>query len=321
MSSSPSTVAFRPAQLGHRRVKAAVAVAVAVASLAIFAHGDGSAKAASITIALPAARAPEMTSGWAPRDSLEPGVTGGEAQIINAALPTSQEPLQLARAFVLKGSAVDQRLALTCLAQAVYYEAGSQSLTGQRAVAQVVLNRLRHPSFPKSVCGVVYQGAESSACQFTFVCDGSLGRIPSERGWRDAEAVARAALSGYVEPSVGEATHYHADYVAPGWAPLLAKIGTIGQHIFYRFPGAPGTAAEFTGRYAGEPRDALTMRLAQATYGPMNGGADLGPAAHLSYAINDLLGASLASDEANRSNASVAPAVGAPAAQTGASLR
>lgn len=321
MSSIPSIGAFRPARISDRRLKAAATVGVIVAALAIFARGGGAANAASITVTLPPARAAEMSGEWTPPDSLEPGVSAGEAQIMNAALPISEEPLQLARAFFLKGSGVDRRLALTCLAQAVYYEAGSESLTGQRAVAQVVLNRVRHPSFPKSVCGVVYQGAGSRACQFTFVCDGSLGRVPSESGWRDAEAVARAALSGYVEPSVGEATHYHADYVAPGWAPLLAKIGTIGQHIFYRFPGAPGAAAEFTGRYAGEPRDPLTIALAQATYGPMNGGADLVPAPRVSYAINNLLGASLASDEPDGASRSAAPPMGAAAAETSTSLR
>jgi hypothetical protein len=124
----------------------------------------------------------------------------------------------------------------------------------------VVLNRLRHPAFPKSVCGVVYQGSGSAVCQFTFVCDGALYRAPARDAWAQAEQVARAALSGYVEASVGEATHYHADYVAPRWAPLLAKVAQIGQHIFYRWPGAWGRPAAFTGHYIGEPRDPLSLR-------------------------------------------------------------
>jgi hypothetical protein len=185
---------------------------------------------------------------------------GDQARLINAALPFANSPLHSAQRFVLAGTDLDQGRALLCLTQAVYYEAGFEPLEGRRAVAQVVLNRLRHPAFPKSICGVVYEGAGSGTCQFTFVCDGALYRKPAIDAWRDAEQVARAALSGYVETSVGEATHYHADYVAPRWAPLLAKVAAIGQHIFYRWPGEWGQPAAFTGRYIGEPRDPLTMR-------------------------------------------------------------
>ena len=103
-------------------------------------------------------------------------------------------------------------------------------------------------------------GQHGRICQFTFVCDGSLYRAPALGAWQQAEQVAAAALAGYVETSVGEATHYHADYVAPRWAPLLAKVAQIGQHIFYRWPGAWGQPAAFTGRYIGEPRDPLSMR-------------------------------------------------------------
>jgi hypothetical protein len=161
---------------------------------------------------------------------------------------------------------------LLCLTQAVYYEAGFESLEGRRAVAQVVLNRLRHPAFPKSVCGVVYQGSGSGVCQFTFVCDGALYRAPALDAWRQAQRIARAALDGFVERSVGEATHYHADYVAPRWAPLLAKVAQIGQHIFYRWPGAWGRPAAFTGRYIGEPRDPLSLRPPMPADQPLTSG-------------------------------------------------
>ena len=182
-------------------------------------------------------------------------------KLINAALPFASGPLHAARPFAVGGSDLDQRRALLCLTQAVYYEAGFEPLEGRRAVAQVVLNRMRHPAFPKSVCGVVYQGAGGRVCQFTFVCDGALYRAPgARRAGAQAEQIARAALAGYVETAVGEATHYHADYVAPRWAPLLAKVAQIGQHIFYRWPGAWGQPAAFTGRYIGEPRDPLSMR-------------------------------------------------------------
>ncbi|MBA3667269.1 MAG: cell wall hydrolase [Sphingomonas sp.] len=186
---------------------------------------------------------------------------GAEAQLINASMPFSTAPITAARPFDLSGSdPLDHRRALLCLTQAVYYEAGFEPLSGRRAVAQVVLNRMRHPAFPKSVCGVVYQGARAPVCQFSFVCDGSLYRRPALAAWKQAETVAAAALGGYVEQSVGAATHYHANYVAPYWAPMLAKISQIGAHIFYRWPGAWGSTAAFTGRYIGEPADPLSLR-------------------------------------------------------------
>ena len=187
---------------------------------------------------------------------------GDRAKLLNAALPFSGDPVEAAASFALSGGALDHQRALLCLTQAVYYEAGFEPLAGRRAVAQVVLNRMRHPAFPKSVCGVVYQGSNSPVCQFSFVCDGSLYRAPATGAWREARTVAEAALAGYVERSVGAATHYHADYVAPRWAPMLAKIEKIGAHIFYRWPGAWGRRAAFNGRYAGEPRDPNAMRPA-----------------------------------------------------------
>jgi hypothetical protein len=185
---------------------------------------------------------------------------GEQAMMINAALPFSKSPVQAARPFAIAGDDLDHRRALLCLTQAVYYEAGFEPLDGRRAVAQVVLNRMRHPAFPKSVCGVVYQGSRSPVCQFSFVCDGSLYRAPAPGAWRDAKAVAAAALAGFVETSVGAATHYHANYVAPRWAPMLTKITQLGAHIFYRWPGAWGQRAAFSGRYVGEPHDPLALR-------------------------------------------------------------
>ncbi len=185
---------------------------------------------------------------------------GEEARLINAALPFSTTPVQAARPFAIAGDDLDHRRALLCLTQAVYYEAGFEPMTGRRAVAQVVLNRMRHPAFPKSVCGVVYQGSRSPVCQFSFVCDGSLYRAPAAAAWRDARTIAQAALDGYVEKSVGASTHYHANYVAPRWAPMLTKITQLGAHIFYRWPGAWGQRAAFSGRYVGEPQDPLALR-------------------------------------------------------------
>ena len=233
---------------------------VGAASLAMMLLPAREPASAAVTIAIPKAKAAALvqaTSGNALNDMQ---ATGDQARVINASLPFANGPLHAAQGFVLSGNDTDEQRALLCLTQAVYYEAGFEPLEGRRAVAQVVLNRMRHPAFPKSVCGVVYQGAGSGVCQFTFVCDGALYRRPAADAWRQAEQIARAALSGYVERSVGEATHYHADYVAPRWAPMLAKVAEIGQHIFYRWPGGWGQPAAFNGRYAGEPRDPLSMR-------------------------------------------------------------
>ena len=177
-----------------------------------------------------------------------------DAYRFNASIPVSSEPLEPAAPFVLpKGlSAVEQGRAISCLTQVVYYEAGSEGVAGQRAVAQVVLNRMRHPAFPSSVCGVVYSGSQrATGCQFTFTCDGSLARPPSAGGWARAREVALAALSGYVYPGVGQATHYHALYVAPYWSPSLLKVANIGAHTFYRWKGFNGRRASFVSPYAG----------------------------------------------------------------------
>ena len=101
-----------------------------------------------------------------------------------------------------------------------------------------MLNRVRHPAFPKSVCGVVYEGAElTTGCQFSFTCDGSLARKPSQFGWSHARQIALAALAGSVERSVGTATHYHANYVRPRWARTMELMNKIGRHLFYRTHG------------------------------------------------------------------------------------
>ena len=172
------------------------------------------------------------------------------AQLLNAAQPVVSG-LVPARPFLLTGDAGNRARALTCLTEAVYYEAASESAQGQRAVAQVVLNRMRNPVFPHSVCGVVYQGANlDTGCQFSFVCDGSMNRPHVAWAWAAAETVARGALSGQVEPAVGEATHYHADYVAPYWAPTVAKVAQIGAHIFYRWAGDLGLPQAFSARYS-----------------------------------------------------------------------
>ena len=179
-------------------------------------------------------------------------VEGDTAQARNASIPLSSLPLARARSLseIAQGSPY-YASALKCMTQAVYYEAANEPTQGKRAVAQVVINRMKHPAYPGSVCGVVYEGVYQPVCQFSFTCDGALTRQPLTRQWQESEAVAKAMLAGATEPSVGTATHYHADYVVPRWAYTLAKIDQIGAHIFYRFPGSAGQYGAFTRRWIG----------------------------------------------------------------------
>jgi spore germination cell wall hydrolase CwlJ-like protein len=136
----------------------------------------------------------------------------------------------------------DPARARECLTLAVAYEAGFEPAAGQQAVAQVVLNRLRAPGYPKSVCAVVFAGAaRRTGCQFTFTCDGALRRRLPDAVLARARAVAEHALAGDLPDPVAGATHYHADYVSPYWAPTLVRLAKIGAHIFYR-AGARGPA-------------------------------------------------------------------------------
>lgn len=154
--------------------------------------------------------------------------------------------------YVFKGkTAADTLRAAICLTSAIYYEAASESDDGQRAVAQVILNRVRHPAWPATVCGVVYQGSDMPGCQFSYACDGSMARVPSRDGWARASRIARAALAGYVYAPVGLATYYHTPQVNPLWNRPLVITAVIGNHIFYRMPGAKGAAPAFFERYAG----------------------------------------------------------------------
>jgi spore germination cell wall hydrolase CwlJ-like protein len=180
----------------------------------------------------------------------------------NASVPVSTDPITPSRPFQLPLNlpAGDAARALDCLTAAVYYEAGSESTLGQQAVAQVVLNRMRHPAFPRSVCGVVFSGStRATGCQFTFTCDGSLARLPAPGAWQRARRVAQASLAGYVAREVGQATHYHTLWVAPYWSPSLVKVANIGAHTFYRWQGAVGSPGAFSQPYSGqEPETPLT---------------------------------------------------------------
>lgn len=154
--------------------------------------------------------------------------------------------------------------ATNCLAAAGWYEAGDDP-DGQRAVAQVILNRARHPSFPASICGVVFQGStRTTGCQFTFTCDGAIvARTPSSTEWKRARTVATAALGGAVDARVGYATFYHANYVVPYWADSFDKIAQVGAHLFYRWQGYWGTRGAFRQQPSGdEPIIAAMARFA-----------------------------------------------------------
>lgn len=179
-----------------------------------------------------------------------------------------------AAAFYVAGSATSQARAQTCLAQAVWYEAGPESEAGQRAIAQVVLNRVAHPRWPASVCGVVYEGSQrSSGCEFGFTCNGNLARKPAGESWTRAQGIARQALDGKTFAPIGLATHYHTRWLTPYWTSSLKPIGSIGAHQFYRLKGATGEKNAFTGTYSGiEPAVGGRVPRAPAA-SPVNGGS------------------------------------------------
>jgi hypothetical protein len=179
--------------------------------------------------------------------------TRQQALKINALLPTMPLLNAVMPPFYLSNvNALEGERALHCLTLAVYFEAASESLDGQRAVAQVVLNRVRHPAWPDTVCGVVFQGSERrTGCQFSFTCDGALRRIISRKPWESAQSVAFLALHGSVMEEVSVATHYHTDWVAPYWAPSLRKLTKVGTHIFYTWTGRGGTPSAFRMRHEG----------------------------------------------------------------------
>lgn len=126
-----------------------------------------------------------------------------------------------------------------CLAAAIYFESRGEPIKGQAAVAQVILNRVRNPAYPKSICGVVYQNMSwRNRCQFSFACDRIKDRVTSPEQYAMAEDVALAVTSGKIWlEDVGSSTHYHANYVRPAWARTMQLMERIGHHLFYRTHG------------------------------------------------------------------------------------
>ena len=173
-------------------------------------------------------------------------VTPQTAQEINESRPFITGEIPAALPFRSRLTGEDRERAIACLATAGLYEAGSRS-GDQSAVMQVVLNRVRHPAFPDSICGVVFQGSErSTGCQFSFTCDGAMRRRqPSPAAWRSAQGLASAMLEDTVDERVGLATHFHTDWVVPYWSDSLDKLTNVRTHLFFRWRGFWGTRPAF----------------------------------------------------------------------------
>ena len=236
---------------GRRFQRHAILIAIVALLLVLGVAGALVYRARSAQVETEPATAVPLPEALARPFSFKP-LTVEQAIEANRKLPFAQRRDVAAREFILRTDGDNRGRAIDCLAQAVYYEAASEGADGQRAVAQVVLNRLRHPAYPASVCGVVYQGSERvMGCQFTFTCDGSLMRRPNVAMFAAARMIAIEALAGRVYAPVGHATNYHADYVLPYWASSLDKQVQVGRHIFYRLKGGLGSNNAFGQRYAG----------------------------------------------------------------------
>lgn len=193
-----------------------------------------------------------------------------EAKKVNDATPFTESVNPAATPFFHFGSPADIARATDCLAATIFYEAGAEAVSGQMAAAQVVLNRVRHPAYPKTVCGVVFQGSERrTGCQFSYTCDGSMARRPSVETWQRHRALASAMLKGLVYAPVGLATHYHTDWVLPAWSARLEKVRVEATHLFFRYHGYWGSPAAFRGRVSqAEPSFAKMTGLSLAHGSP-----------------------------------------------------
>lgn len=228
-----------PREATHWIAAAILALTAAVGGLVIVlqpvnaASGPPSSSSAELPLAAPGARPDEpsrITAFHARLAAFAPM----EARVWRAFFPPAPIAPPLHRRAQPGRRVAQGATPQACLAQAVYYEARGEPAEGQAAVAQVVLNRTRSRGRPPSVCGVVFEGASHSGCQFSFACDGRLGghRLDAA-AWRRAETVADAALAGHEAPELRTAVNYHADYVRPGWAGRLERTAEIGRHIFY----------------------------------------------------------------------------------------
>jgi len=185
---------------------------------------------------------PDMTNSaaLAAIDALAPGADVPVPLMMSKELAYAREDLP---ATTFDGSVLDKKgkkvsdKELWCMATAIYFEARGETYRGQVAVGQVVMNRVAHPLYPDSICGVVFQNqSKRNACQFSFACDGIPEKVNDGKSWKQAQEIASGVVSGkeYL-PEVGYATHYHATYVRPQWAPRMKKLTKIGLHVFYQF--------------------------------------------------------------------------------------
>ena len=256
-------ITFQPLRpwRSHPRETVGAAILSAIGLVALAGTGDAmpllpefAKQAEPVAVAGPPELLPSQIRDLAPETALQ----------VNAGIPVAGGPNPAAQPFVFGRTSAETRArALECLTSAIYYEAAQEPTDGQRAVAQVVLNRVRHPAFPNSVCGVVYEGStRNTGCQFTFTCDGSMAYAPMPALWNRARKVAEEALNGHVHAPVGYATHYHANYVVPYWASSLVKTDVEGAHIFYRWSGNWGRPASFTDRWSGLEGNPAALRMA-----------------------------------------------------------
>ena len=217
---------------------------------AYLAGGAGRAQAADLSVELQAASLEAFTDN----SPAGPGQGPAFAAALKQGHQNGLQPAGLHKASLdlapaakpLAGLALTGR-DLDCLTTAVYYEARGEGAAGQAAVAQVVLNRVRHPAFPKTVCGVVFQGSKGRGCQFSFACNGAMHARKNGAAWERARQVATRAMNGSLLTAVGNATHFHATRVAPGWRGLV-RVAQVGAHVFYRFGGRAGQPTAFRTR-------------------------------------------------------------------------
>jgi Cell Wall Hydrolase len=214
----------------------------------------------------------EVSAAIGPVPMVEPfllkQVDKDTAKKTNDAVPLTTSPVPPAPVFIFRGTPADFERATDCLAATIFYEAGNEAVSGQMAVVQVVLNRARHPAYPKSVCGVVFQGQERrTGCQFSYTCDGSMARRPSPEAWARFRGLASAMLKGLVYRPVGLATHYHTDWVLPVWSAKLDKVRVEGTHLFFRYNGYWGTPAAYRGRLSGVETIVAKMAGLSAAHG------------------------------------------------------
>jgi hypothetical protein len=183
-----------------------------------------------------------------------------------------------------------------CLAIAIYFEARGEPQRGQVAVGQVILNRVRSPLFPETICGVVYQGQMNPGCQFSFTCDGRTDVPRNDAQWAQAQKIAKRITAGELWlPEVGYSTYYHANYVRPDWTGDMSRIDTIGRHIFYKKRNeqpylVEASAAPETAQQTPQPQPAmmsLTPALSLVSAAPDASSSAPTPAMSLGFAASE----------------------------------